>query len=115
MVILKKYKQSGVLIFNCFQHLHLYDWPCLSKAIFIAQACFVYKIINMQYSPELKSTLNFNTNINYNLRNNQNLMLTRYNKNIGQKSFTYWASKLWNSLSINIRKSPTINIFKGKI
>ena len=41
--------------------------------------------------------------INQNLRNRNTLIQMRFNKNIGQKSFTHWGTLIWNNLPTHLK------------
>lgn len=112
-----RYKHCGAVIFNCFYNaLHLYNWPDLSKHLFKIQAIFVFKVIKLKYAPNLfKSLISNNVNRPYTLRNSNNLQISRFNRSIGQKSFNYWATKIWNSLSIDIQNCSSLHTFKSKL
>ena len=52
---------------------------------------------------------------NYNLRNRSNRRPKFTRLKSSQNSFIPWATREWNKLDINIRESPSLNIFKNKI
>ena len=53
--------------------------------------------------------------LNYNCRNVNNLTLCRFKTNLGQRSTTYKACKLWNELPNDIKTLKSTNSFKLRV
>ena len=51
---------------------------------------------------------------NYTCRNTYNLSICRFRTNLGQRSTTYKAAKLWNDLPNNIKSIKSFKLFKSK-
>ena len=76
-----------------------------------------YKIIKSLTPPYLRNICNLiphNTNT-YNLRRNNSLLVPFIRKEIVSKSFFPKTIREWNNLSLELKESDSINIFKEKL
>ena len=117
-MIESKYKQCGSVIHNCY-YSTLYKYDCTSlKYIFLkSQLVFIFKIMCLNYAPPLKELL-AQKQPNYSLRNSNHLKITRFNKKLGQNSFSYWAPALHNKFISDfpqLFEHTTIQSFKKDI
>ena len=81
------------------------------------KSVLLYEILNEYYSPCLRDTLVRLRDLNrrYNLRNHDmDLALSKPKTNFLKRSFTYDASMLWNSLSLEA-KTASLDQFKRSI
>ena len=72
-----------------------YPWTPLDDIMSNAALNFVKKVID---SPNtiLYELIQMESQHSYNTRKNYKLPITRFKKAFGQKSFTYWAAKIYN-------------------
>ena len=75
----------------------------------------VYKCVNGK-SPEYINSMFRLRNSSYNLRDHLKLEQTKFKTiRYGYKSFSYYGSKLWNSLPVEIKNEETLSGFKHKL
>ena len=51
----------------------------------------------------------------YEIRNCHDISIAKRNLEFSKRNFHYSAAKLWNEIPLEIRNSPTILAFKGKL
>lgn len=91
------------------------NWLSLDKCLFTHIACLVYNIIdngphnlNILFNPIVHGYTTRNVSaLNYSIPN--------VKTNRGKKAICYWGPKIWNSIPLTIRSSPTIDIFKVRL
>ena len=75
----------------------------------------VYKCMN-NLSPHYLSSLFERKNVSYNMRDDCKIMQKRFNRTMyGYYSFSYYGSKLWNDLPVNVKTTECLNEFKNKL
>ena len=75
----------------------------------------VYKCINC-INPEYMNDMFKHKSLPYDFRDSSKLETSKYNgKTFGYKSFTYYGSKLWNSIPAEIKNVDSLSKFKQKI
>ena len=93
-------------------------WKTLETRRFHTKATLTYKILNDLSAPQLSNSfvkLN-DTNINYNLRNNEtDPALPRPYTNFLKHSFKYSGAVLWNNLSYEAKTAQSLSDFKHKL
>ena len=93
----------------CMKYLDDYEWPPLANVVLNSQIKFLKNVLKSKI-PALSPFVSFDCPHNYSLRDNNNLPVKRFNKKIGQQSFSYWASKIYN-LHIKLEVKMTIQLY----
>ena len=76
----------------------------------------IYKAKNSLNPPFMEDIFVERTNISYNLRNNDGLLVPRANTTAhGIETIRYVGSRLWQTLPSEVKESRTLEIFKGLI
>ena len=88
-------------------------WLPVAKRIDFKILLLTYKAVHFSQPPYLASLLVFKSNPRK-LRHHDPLLLTTPNHRIlqGQRSFSVYAPKLWNSVPFNIRNASSVATFK---
>ena len=92
------------------------DWLPVSYRI-VFKHIFVYKALN-SLCPEYLAELLLHRKSIRTLRSNpQDLLMqqTSRTKTYGDRAFAVCAPKIWNTLSLNIRNSSTVPVFRGNL
>ncbi len=91
------------------------NWITFKDRVSFHKLILVYKILNNKTPEYLKPLcIPCSETNNRNLRSvtNNNLTVIRPNTSLMKKSFAFSSSTLWNKLTIDIKLSPSLNIFK---
>ena len=98
--------------------LHRLHWLPVHKRIVYKIALFVYKCTHNFAPGYLHTLLSVPTQAKYNLRSRVDtsmLMVPRTNLKGGERSFHFAGPTVWNSLPLELRLSPTVDIFKRNL
>ena len=106
-------KLSNLPTDSLFRHLH---WLPVDKRIQFKVAVLTYKTISLGQPVYLRSLLNY-YQPSRSLRSSgqQLLSLPTVSTEYGKRSFSYSASRLWNSLPSDIRTCPSVNSFRSHL
>lgn len=87
----------------------------VNKKCIKSTAILMFKVINSM-TPNYVKELFAPKISRYNMRDNNQLVLPRYNTvKFGKNSLKYFAAKLWNDIPTGIKNSPSLNTFKSAI
>jgi len=110
IIILKRSNgNSAVSLFNEL------TWLSFDDRLNYHIGVMTYKIINGQTPKYMGNLISMSQNTSYNLRSstNHNLAILKCPKtNCLQNTFGYPSRMVWNGIPLNIKKSPSINVFK---
>ena len=96
-------------------------WLPVRQRITFKILLIVYKALLGQAPTYIKELLNFKPNQhNRNLRSSRDTLLLQIPSiktkiTLGDRAFACAAPKLWNNLPFEVRKSPSVNVFKSKL
>jgi hypothetical protein len=111
----RDYKNAGCIVFNCYPSaLPMFKWPDLNIIFEINKYVFLYKVINMNYSPVLRTLLHFKDH-DYNTRHHADFKIYRFMHSRNASSFIHWAPRVWNSLPIQLKSINSLAKFKKGI
>ena len=96
--------------------LNTLKWKTLETRRFHTKATLMYKMLNDLSALQLNNSfVKLNTNINYNLSNNEtDLALPRPYTIFLKRSFKYSGALLWNNLSYEAKTAQSLLDFKHK-
>lgn len=95
-----------------FKKLHVLTIAQINK---VQTACFVYKATNKLLPAQFSYFFTPNSMIHdHNTRQNSKLHLVLHRTKIRANSIRIYGVKIWNSLSNDLRMSPSLNIFRNK-
>lgn len=109
------YLNSGCILYNCFSSaLTNYKWPDLNTIFQINKYVFLYKVIKMNYSPNLCKLLEL-TSHDHNTRQHNHFKLTRFKHTQNSSSFFHWAPRNWNNLPSTLKSATSLRTFKKSL
>ena len=93
------------------------NWPTISEIIKQETATMVYKSLNGLVPMYLSNIFSRNsTRDTIYLRNSENdLRVPQFKTANGQKSFAYRGAHLWNNLESEVKKAPSLLVFKHRL
>lgn len=109
---------TGLTLFSSINSIYQETgWEKLSIRREKRKLSLFYNIVNHNAPEYLYDLLpqTVNRRNNYNLRNANNLTVPYCRLSCFQKSYVPSSIKLWNSLDINVRQSPSSNVFKYRL
>ena len=91
-------------------------WLPVSKRIIYKMLLITYKTLNYSSPQYLYPILKFHTPVR-NLRSASQFQLftPKTNTSWGDRAFVNVAPKMWNSIPLSIRQSPSVEVFKKKL
>ena len=111
-----KFNAIGCSIYNCTRDkLVLHNWINLRTRLMISAYVFLYNVYKLNSVPSLRVLLDNTTNHRYNIRNNININVVRYNRALTNRSFQSWATALWNKLPNSIKKLDSLSQFRSNV
>ena len=88
-------------------------WLSVVNLVRFDRCVMVYKILNKQCPESLWNMFQRRCSIsNYNTRNYRDLHIPKLNLELTKKGFHYSGIKAWNDILVNIRKLPSLRLFK---
>ena len=99
------------------QLIELLGWKTSEQLIDSQSKTIVFKSLNGQAPQYMESLFKRNSQCStHSLRNTEtDLRLPKKTSANGQKCFSFRGARLWNSLSAESKKAPSLNIFKRSI
>ena len=96
--------------------LNTLKWQSVDRRLNYQYCIMVYKLLH-GFTPSYLNKLVFRRNITYTTRNalSHQLYLPKPRTENKKRSFSYSASKLYNSLPISIQSSPSLHTFKKRL
>ena len=93
------------------------NWVKLDRQRLVDKSIMMYKIVNRMVPDYLSSHFAFcSDTLTYNLRESDfSLAIPQPRTNYCKRSLSYSGAVLWNGLPLDIRQSPSLNVFKSKI
>lgn len=96
------------------RYLSEIGWLKMHNRRYVHMACFVHNLINIQYPEYLFSKLVPRYNVHQReLRNSEQFTIPRHSTAMFQRSFSYQAVTIYNSLSNNIKNLSKLNFKKS--
>ena len=92
-------------------------WLNVHERLEYNRAIVLYKSTHDLTPSYICDLFEFHSSQNYNVRSvsNNNMLIKRHNSKIFEKSLQYVGPRLWNSLPVTIRNSPSLPSFKTAI
>ena len=92
-------------------------WLNVHERLEYNRAIVLYKSTHDLTPSYICDLFEFHSSQNYNVRSvsNNNMLIKRHNSKIFEKSLQYVGPRLWNSLPVTIRNSPSLPSFKKAI
>ena len=96
--------------------LRMVNWVKLDRQRLIDKSITMYKIVNRMAPDYLCSHFVFRSDtLAYNLRQSDfSLAIPQARTNYCKRSLSYSGAVLWNGLPLDMRQSPSLNVFKSK-
>ena len=109
--VFNKMRYSGSIIENTTISKINHSNYNLHFVIYYYFYILLFKIINCNFSPQLKSVLVFSQH-HYSSRRNNIFFIPRLKNNTCQRSFSYVAASMWNKLPLPVSKITNLSNFK---
>ena len=88
-------------------------WLSVVNLVRFDRCVMVYKILNKQCPESLWNMFQRRCSVsNYNTRNYRDLHIPKLNLELTKEGFHYSGIKAWNDILVNIRKLPSLRLFK---
>ena len=93
------------------------NWVKLDRQRLVDKSIMMYKIVNRMAPDYFCSHFVFRSDtLTYNLRESDfSITLPQPRTNYYKRSLSYSGAVLWNCLPLDIRHSPSLNVFKSKL
>ena len=97
--------------------LQMVNWVKLDRQCLVDKSIMMYKIVNRMAPDYFCSHFVFRSDtLTYNLRESDfSLAIPQPRTNYYKKSLSYSGAVLWNWLPLDMRQSPSLNVFKSKL
>ena len=96
-------------------YIHKLEWLKIDKKCYLETCILTYKFLN-KLLPEWLVTFTMVSAVNpVSTRQRNNLIVPRTHTNAGEREIKVRGPKLWNTLPVDVRSSPTLNVFKKKL
>ena len=98
--------------------LRMVNWVKLDRQYLVDKSIMMYKIIVNRMAPDyFCSHFVFRSDtLTYNLRESDfSLAIPQPRTNYYKRSLSYSGAVLWNCLPLDMRQSPSLNVFKSKL
>ena len=111
------FRESSNCDRNTDELLRTVNWVKLDRQRLVDKSIMMYKIVNRMAPDYLCSHFVFlSDTLTYNLRESDfSLAIPQPRTNYCMRSLSYSGAVLWNGLPLDMRQSPSLNVFKSKL